>query len=274
MPLRRSPTNILSVAPGQDVYFHANSHPIKWVRLAGIVVAIDDFFGRRVYTLDDSSGVNIECVLDVAKPGPNSAADAVKVQPFSATVVMAKTSHKRQTAGAGAAEQAPPITVTVDIGDAIEVRGRISPFRESRQIRIEKIVNLRSTAQEASFWEKEARFRREVLGVRWRLDKKTVRRCRREAMGLGGIKATGSKESAATVEKRDGETRTRTRTKTMANRGSHEDDRHGRSANGTGDASGKDGGQREPTRDMKLYRELIAERLKHIPKGTFSALGL
>jgi hypothetical protein len=42
--------------------FHHTNHPIKWVRLTGVIVAADERAGKCIYTLDDSSGVVIECV--------------------------------------------------------------------------------------------------------------------------------------------------------------------------------------------------------------------
>src|SRR4051812_37527160 len=51
---------------GQDLYFHLN-HPVRWVQVAGVVVAIDGFEGTRGYTIDVSSGATVECRLNVPK---------------------------------------------------------------------------------------------------------------------------------------------------------------------------------------------------------------
>lgn len=147
---------------GQNVFFHLN-HPIQWVRIAGIVVAVDDYPGRRIYTVDDSSGVCIECLADV--PRTDTA--------LSAALAAGK---------AGSATQAPKRVVPdeVDVGTVIDVKGGLSLFRGHKQVKILKATVLRSTEQEVAFWEKIREFRLDVLEKPWKLSEKEVRRCRKE----------------------------------------------------------------------------------------------
>ncbi|RDA88085.1 hypothetical protein CP532_5291 [Ophiocordyceps camponoti-leonardi (nom. inval.)] len=106
----------------------------------GVVVAVDDFASRRVYTVDDSSGACIEAL---------------------------PSEHGRDD--------------NIDVGSVVDVKGCLSLFRDEKQIKIERIKRLRTTADELVLWEKRAKFRHEVLDRPWVLDRAEIRRCRKEA---------------------------------------------------------------------------------------------
>ncbi|ROW03544.1 hypothetical protein VSDG_01464 [Cytospora chrysosperma] len=160
-PLRSIDIESLTRHPGfegQDVFFHLN-HPVRWVRITGVVVAVDEFGTRRIYTVDDSSGVCIECTVDLPKFGPSIKLDS-KEQPVT-----------------GKAR----VPDEVDVGTLVDIRGGLTLFRGNKQIKIEKATIIRSTEQELVYWEKVQAFRLEVLDRAWRLTDKEVRRCRKEA---------------------------------------------------------------------------------------------
>jgi hypothetical protein len=133
------------------------------VRLAGIVVAVDDFNTWRAYTVDDSSGETIECHVNIPRNGPAQAGEA-----------NTSTEAQQKTALSDG---------DVSVGDIIDIKGTIRVFRDRRQIKAEKIVHLRSTQQEVDFWGKIDELRSEILNQPWVLDSKVVRKCRREAEG-------------------------------------------------------------------------------------------
>lgn len=148
---------------GQNVYFHLN-HPIKWVRIAGVVVAVESPVpGKRIYTVDDSSGMNIECVRNV---------------PVEAELAAA-TAASAEMAGTPKADA----LVDIDIGHVVDLKGSLRVFRNGMQIQIEHMVILHTTEQEVKFWTKLHNFRREVLSKPWHLDKTKIRKCRKEAEG-------------------------------------------------------------------------------------------
>ncbi|EHK23910.1 uncharacterized protein TRIVIDRAFT_137772, partial [Trichoderma virens Gv29-8] len=149
---------------GENFFFYRNL-PIKWVRVVGIVVAIEQFFNRRIYTIDDSSGRNILAV--VTSPAPT--------KPTAES-----TASEQRTEKDADAQQVDPYA-DVDVGTVVDVKGGVSSFRNEHQINIERMTIVKSTAQEVVLWEKRAKFRREVLEVPWRLRDKDVRRCRRDA---------------------------------------------------------------------------------------------
>ncbi|KAK2599248.1 hypothetical protein N8I77_011018 [Diaporthe amygdali] len=137
---------------GQDVFFHRNL-PLRWIRIAGMVVAVDEFAHRRVYTVDDSDGLCIECVADLPKPNSNDSASA-------AVTTLPKD---------------------VDVGTVVDLKGGLTLFRGNKQVKIEKMTILRSTDEEVALWEKATQFRVDVLDKPWKLTEREIRRCRKEA---------------------------------------------------------------------------------------------
>ncbi|KAK4195211.1 hypothetical protein QBC40DRAFT_211959 [Triangularia verruculosa] len=199
---------------GQDVYFYGN-HPIKWARIAGVVVAIQEFAHRIIYTIDDSSGATIECV--VATP------------PQFPAVTNYKTPRDPNLSADG--KPLPKIDGPIDVGHIIDIKGGISIFRDVKQIRAEKITHLRTTEQEAVFWGKIALLRKEVLCRPWVLDSREVRKLRREEEGRErkkkrtGLERESKRrklEDDTTVQDDDGE-RTRFSRKTGLERSTKSD---------------------------------------------------
>lgn len=154
-PLRSGTIERLTTHPGfagQDVFFHRNL-PLRWVRITGMVVAVDEFPHRRIYTIDDSDGLCIECVADISKLESHEPA-----KPAPATVPK-----------------------DVDVGSVVDVKGGLALFRGNKQIKIEKMTVLRSTDEEVVLWEKAMQFMVDVLDKPWKLTDREVRRCRKEA---------------------------------------------------------------------------------------------
>ncbi|KAF5644223.1 ob-fold nucleic acid [Fusarium tjaetaba] len=151
---------------GENFYFYRNL-PIKWVRIVGLVVAIDEFASRRVYTIDDSSGACIECIISIPISGED---------------------ESRATTGDAAPKKAdidppqiPDPFPNIDVGCVVDVKGGLSTFRDERQLTIEKMTKVRGTAQEVTLWEKRVKFKSEVLEKPWVLRSSEIRRCRKEA---------------------------------------------------------------------------------------------
>ncbi|KAL6865849.1 hypothetical protein ACO1O0_001948 [Amphichorda felina] len=181
--LRAADIQHLQQHSGQDFFFYKNL-PIRWTRIVGIVVAIDDFAGRRVFTIDDSSGVCIKTITTYTPPPePQNAAGASK--DLAARVKATGQSHDQPAKDVSDKQpvhkqQSLPYE-EIDVGAVVDVKGKLTTFRNEVQIKIEKMVCLKSTAQEVTLWEKRARFRRDVLDPPWVLRDKDVRRCRKEA---------------------------------------------------------------------------------------------
>jgi hypothetical protein len=147
---------------GEKFYFF-DALPIKWVRVVGVIVAVDEFAGRRVLTLDDSSGACIEACLLLPNPSIT-----VEAKPTGQVIGI-------PTAAATAVDQAP------DVGTVVNVKGELTTFRNERQITVKKIDSVKSTAHELALWEQREAFRRDILEKPWILSSQDVRRCRKEA---------------------------------------------------------------------------------------------
>lgn len=152
-----------------------------------MVVAIDEYGSRRVYTVDDSSGINMECLVvvpSVKPPDANTKADiaALAVVPAPAEI--------------------PGVPPGLDVGHVVLVKGALSIFRDQKQIKVDQIVLLRSTDEEVKFWEKIKQFRT-VLSEPWYLDRKSVRGCRREAEGSFDDDRNAKKRKRTALEARD-----------------------------------------------------------------------
>ncbi|KAK0743102.1 hypothetical protein B0T18DRAFT_329227 [Schizothecium vesticola] len=166
--LRAADVAALSSHPGfggQNVFFHRN-HPIQWVRISGIVTAIDEFAGRRAYTIDDGSGATMECHVLLSEVAKTREAITLETKP-NVSATPAKII----------------VTTPINTGDIIDVKGTIRIYRDMKQIKAEKMVLVRTTEQEVQFWEKVVKLRREVLDRPWVLDPRVVRRCRKEEEG-------------------------------------------------------------------------------------------
>ncbi|ETS78011.1 hypothetical protein PFICI_10073 [Pestalotiopsis fici W106-1] len=164
-PLEASHIAKLRWHPGfegqDDTFFHLN-HPIRWVRVVGLVVAIDSFYARRVYTVDDSTGVCIECTISISPPAP---ADGEKAD---------------KDAEQAAEQAALDPYADIDVGMVVDVKGNLSLFRDEKQIKIQKMQQVKSTNQEVEFWNKIKSFRSDILGKPWVLEKKVLRRLEKE----------------------------------------------------------------------------------------------
>lgn len=163
----------LTLYSGEEFYFYERL-PIKWVRIVGVVVAIDDYASRRAYTIDDSTGACIEVIENLKMA---SAATHAPAQGAAGTIAGSSLGLSKLPV--------PPQRIsaypTVDIGTVVDVKGKLSEFREEMQIIVHKMSTVRCTQDEVALWEKREKFRREVLDQPWVLRSREIRRAKREA---------------------------------------------------------------------------------------------
>jgi hypothetical protein len=155
------------------------------VRIAGVVVAVDEYDGRHVYTIDDGSGSTIECAVNIPRPPlPQSGGQSISL----ANHIVHEQPQQKQVAHRPDPYKArqPFIDKEVDVGHVLEVKGGLKRFRDGEpiQITVEKMVHLSTTAEEVRFWTRLEEFWQTVIGRPWVLSSREVRRCRREAEGL------------------------------------------------------------------------------------------
>jgi hypothetical protein len=139
---------------------------------------MDEFYGRKVYTLDDSSGVCIECTCPA--PLPPKSATLPPAAPL--TVIVTKNEPAEQKT------EGPTVTNPkipwdeVDVGVVVKIKGGIRDFRGERQVEIIKVEVLKSTDQEVRCWDEVLAFRREILSVPWVVSAEMEEKYKRRAM--------------------------------------------------------------------------------------------
>lgn len=170
--------------------YHHGNHPIKWVRLTGVVVAADEYSGRRVYTLDDSSGMCIECTA----VAPAAAKSAVKVPvprhldqlnalskigepvgPKTESAVKKRDKHWQPST------QDPDVPwELLDVGMTVKVKGKVGEFRDVKQIEVIKIEIVNGLDAEVKCWNEMMRFGTDVLAKPWVVSEIGELQCRKE----------------------------------------------------------------------------------------------
>lgn len=216
------------------------------MRIAGVVVAVDDRQSKLIYTVDDGSSATIECVVNVQP----------RVVPETATTAGQAASKPNET------QPIPVIDAPIDIGHTIDIKGSVSTWWEKRQIRAEKISHLRSTEQEVLFWEKVTLLKREVLSKPWVLDRRAVRRCRREEEGKH---SSHRRRTTRDRHKKDQMGRTEVKSTRAHHARSEDGDRHEGKALGT-----------RPPRETGLEKRRPAKPITRVipVTGHYDALGL
>ncbi|KAF8422549.1 telomere regulation protein Stn1-domain-containing protein [Tirmania nivea] len=122
---------------GQKIYFYLN-HPVRWVRLMGVVVSFEEFEeqGRVLIHLDDGSGKTIQLVYFKQGPSRPSGAQNIDFRGIS-------------------------------LHSVVKAKGEISEFRNSRQITLCKIELVKDTNAEAEAWRAATAFKRDILLKPW-----------------------------------------------------------------------------------------------------------
>ena len=111
---------------GQKIYFYLN-HPIKWVRLVGVIVAFDEYPNRWIFQLDDSSGATVEVTC------PRTVTPTTGTTPAEREESRLRSLRSKTISG-------NDIDMTgIDLGRVVKVKGGIGEFRGERQITLERI---------------------------------------------------------------------------------------------------------------------------------------
>ncbi|PBP18199.1 OB-fold nucleic acid binding domain-containing protein [Diplocarpon rosae] len=207
--------------------YHLDNHPVKWVRVTGVVVAVDEFRGKKVFVVDDSSGMTVECTAIAPAPAAVVGGDgrpkhleqvaAVMAAPSSKSLPYATGNpRKEDTAkekkvgghgprrGASGEEVKPTPSVQtplvpwqlIDVGTVVKVKGRIGEWWGTVQIEVVKMDVMRGVDEEVRCWDEVMAFRRGVVGAAWVVDEEMEERLRkgRERELRGGRRKAGKME--------------------------------------------------------------------------------
>ncbi len=211
--------------PIERPLFHYKNHPVKWVRVTGVIVAVDEYPGKNVYTVDDSSGMLVECVCVAPAPVPKMETigvprhlDQIAAINRDATTSVSETkkdagSRKgdRESKGKSGEKTQPSVQepivpwAQVDVGVVVKVKGRVGEFREQKQVEVVKVEVLRCTDEEVRCWNEVMDFRRDVLGKVWVVSKDQEEKCRRIRERELKVMGKGKRVEKDRVEKRKDE---------------------------------------------------------------------
>jgi hypothetical protein len=149
----------LTYCPGQNIYFYLN-HPIRYVRVVGVVVVIDDITSKySALTLDDGSGATIELKV-VRRITDQHSSDSYPSNTLINNVnVISQLGVFEVTVD----------NVNVDIGTVLKAKGTISEFRGVKQLELRRVQIVSSTDEEAQAWAESAAFKATVLSNKWRI---------------------------------------------------------------------------------------------------------
>lgn len=189
---------------GQKVFFYKN-HPIRFVSVVGVIIARSEITRRTILTLDDSSGVTLDVVIQQADPKEIA---TLETDPgFNPAATQADTAASLDTT-----EETPDIVpmqtlhlsttdrTILDIsklvpGTMVKIKGTLSQFRSTMQLQLERFVLVPDTNAEMQFVDERLRFLVEVLSVPWVLTEEEVEQLRVEAEE-GGLKVVEERRRA------------------------------------------------------------------------------
>ncbi|POS85199.1 hypothetical protein EPUL_003765 [Erysiphe pulchra] len=187
---------------------HYGNHPIKWVRVTGVIVAIDCWGNapnfKRIYTLDDSSGSCIECSAPAPSPAFSAAkntfttqihSDGLKIKTSRETnLKVYRTSNQqrldeqnRTSCQSGQSSVAPSVLHPlvpwdrVHVGSVVKIKGKVDIWWNQKRIEIVKLDILRCTDLEVRCWNEVISFKQDILNKPWVLTQKQEHRCRKRA---------------------------------------------------------------------------------------------
>lgn len=147
---------------GQNIYFHLN-HPIRFVRLVGIVVDIELKANKYLLlTIDDSSGACIEVKTEIRTVREDDHAEYP-----SNTVV--------DNIDCVVHWGVPSLFINkaaTYIGTVVRLKGTLDSFRNVRQIKLERAWVVKDTNEEAKAWAETAQWHRDIMSKPWVLSER------------------------------------------------------------------------------------------------------
>ncbi|PLB55693.1 hypothetical protein P170DRAFT_433203 [Aspergillus steynii IBT 23096] len=166
----------------QSVFFYQN-HPIRFVSVAGIIIARTEYQRLTILTLDDSSGATVDIVVHKAEtPAPDSSVSAPGQPPPSARPNGSSIQSQWATTHVAATDRVSAVNIASLVpGSVAQIKGTLSTYRSRVQLQLERMFLVRDTSAEMRFLDQCCRFLVEVLAVPWRLTGEEIAQLRAEA---------------------------------------------------------------------------------------------
>lgn len=157
---------------------------MKWVKVTGVVVGVDEYEKKTVFTLDDSSGACIECT--VAGAPVVSALGISRHWDQLANIQIQEEKKGRQGEVVKKKVDNTPSVLKpvvpwgdIDIGTVVRVKGKIGSWWDKYQVEAVMIEVVRGLDAEVKGWNEMREFKANVLGKPWVLTMEEEEKCRR-----------------------------------------------------------------------------------------------
>ena len=174
--------------------FYLN-HPIQFVQVIGVVVALDEYFDKFwLFTVDDSSGATIDITCPKPVKEKEIPGDTVPTTRHSAgslkngsSAVNLKT--KLMTQDLDKDEAVTPehflqtTLSTLTIGTVLQAKGTLTTFRSTRQLSLLRLTILPTTTHEVALISSRTEFQISTLSKPWVLPRSSQAELRAEAQG-------------------------------------------------------------------------------------------
>ncbi|KAL8710321.1 MAG: hypothetical protein Q9220_005091 [cf. Caloplaca sp. 1 TL-2023] len=269
---------------GQNIYFHLN-HPIRWIRLVGLVVAFDVYPNRITMTLDDSSGLTIEIFCKKEMMAGLSTIDTTVDQ--HGTIKLNSAAPKVLDGGdrVCTTSEGKVCLQEIDVGSVVKIKGSLSEFRGEKQATLERIcMSVRTfpkavpplagnTNEEVEAWAQNTAFYQNVLSKPWAIGEREQQQAKLKAMGVERKRKVRKEQKGKKVVREEkGKHQPDIEEQTRARRQQRRKEKQGRN---DGKAN-RDNTKRETAESDRRSRKTAAARQSSRPAvpGTFNALGL
>lgn len=172
-------------AAGQTLFYL--NHPIQYVQVVGVVVAIEDYHENLfLITLDDSSGATLDIVLRKPKrqQQPTRNNHHVPTQTAALNHTNVPDSDSEQDSSTEETKQTLTLLTALaalTIGTTVLAKGTLSHFRQTRQLLLLRMAPLPSTTAELQHIASRTASLRHTLGKPWRVSDSRQRRLRATA---------------------------------------------------------------------------------------------
>lgn len=177
-PHERGGSSGTRAVPPPLLLFYLN-HPVQFVQVIGVVVALEDYFEKFwLFTVDDSSGATID--VTCWKPDKQKEKDVVN-QPQSRH----QSTHSADQAHNDPVEAEAQLLQTtlsqVRLGTVVQAKGTLTTFRNVRQLSLLRLTIVPSTTHEMALISSRTDFLSTTLSRPWTLSTSQQAHLRAEA---------------------------------------------------------------------------------------------
>ncbi|KIW99761.1 uncharacterized protein Z518_10689 [Rhinocladiella mackenziei CBS 650.93] len=165
--------------------FYLN-HPIQFVQVVGVVVALEDYFEKFwLFTIDDSSGATIDVTCrKPEKETENNTRDGGKPRPGQNEATLNPKADEEQRSLDPTEQQALRASMSaLQIGTVVQAKGTLSAFRSVRQLTLLRLNIVPDTTHEMALISSRTQFLKSTLSKPWVVTPEEQQKLHWEAQG-------------------------------------------------------------------------------------------